>query len=171
MTSSNGNIFRVTGSLCGEFTGTDEFPAQRPVTRSFDVFFDLRPNKRLSKQSRGCWFETHSRPLWRQRNVYLLSIGCRWVIYSQLVEEEIHTDWTALQYCCFTATIYVKVVLSFRGPSVHISLHCEVSSRVHPIELWLLGRFRAVAGYRHFLIGMWMSFGRVFIWLDLFSNR
>ena len=30
-----------------------EFPAQRPVTRSFDVFFDLRPNKRLSKQSWG----------------------------------------------------------------------------------------------------------------------
>ena len=28
-----------------------EFPTQRPVTRSFDVFFDLRLNKRLSKQS------------------------------------------------------------------------------------------------------------------------
>ena len=42
MTSSNGNIFRVTGHLCGEFPG--EFPTQRPVTRSFDVFFDLRPN-------------------------------------------------------------------------------------------------------------------------------
>ena len=27
-----------------------EFPTQRPVTRSFDVFFDLRLNKRLSKQ-------------------------------------------------------------------------------------------------------------------------
>ena len=40
MTSSNGNIFRVTGPLCGEFTGPGEFPAQRPVTRSFDVFFD-----------------------------------------------------------------------------------------------------------------------------------
>ena len=26
-----------------------EFPAQRPVTLSFDVFFDLRLNKRLSK--------------------------------------------------------------------------------------------------------------------------
>ena len=50
MTSSNGNIFRVTGPLCGEFTGPGEFPAQRPVTRSFDVFFDLRLNKRLSKQ-------------------------------------------------------------------------------------------------------------------------
>ena len=34
MTSSNGNIFRVTGRLCGEFTGPGEFPSQRPVTRS-----------------------------------------------------------------------------------------------------------------------------------------
>ena len=45
-----------------------EFPAQRPVTRSFDVFFDLRLNKRLSKQSRGWWIETISRPLWRHCN-------------------------------------------------------------------------------------------------------
>ena len=50
MTSSIGNILRVTDHLCGEFTGTGEFPAQRPVTRSFDVFFDLRLNKQLSKQ-------------------------------------------------------------------------------------------------------------------------
>ena len=50
MTSSNGNIFRVTGPLCGEFTGPGEFPTQRPVMRSFDVLFDLRLNKRLSKQ-------------------------------------------------------------------------------------------------------------------------
>ena len=48
MTASNGNIFRVTGPLCGEFTGPGEFPAQRSVKRSFDVYFDLRPNKRLS---------------------------------------------------------------------------------------------------------------------------
>ena len=68
MTSSNGNIFRVTGPLCGEFTGPGEFPAQRPVTRSFDVFFDLRLNKRLSKQSWGWWFETPSCSLWRHRN-------------------------------------------------------------------------------------------------------
>ena len=62
MTSSNGNIFRVTGPLCGEFTGPDEFPSQRPVTRSFDVFFDLRLNTRLSEQSWSWWFETLSRP-------------------------------------------------------------------------------------------------------------
>ena len=46
----------------------DEFPTQRPVTRSFDVFFDLLLTKRLSKQSWGWWLETLSRPLWRHRN-------------------------------------------------------------------------------------------------------
>ena len=68
MTSSTGNIFRVTGPLCGEFTGPGEFPTQRPVTRSFDVFFDLRLNKRLCKQQWGWWFETPSWSLWRQCN-------------------------------------------------------------------------------------------------------
>ena len=50
MTSSNGNIFLVTGHLCGDSPVTGEFPAQKSVTRSFDIFFDLRLNKRLSKQ-------------------------------------------------------------------------------------------------------------------------
>ena len=40
-------------------------PVTGPVTRSFDVFFDLRLYKRLSKQWWGWWFETPSRPLWR----------------------------------------------------------------------------------------------------------
>ena len=69
MTSSNGNIFRVTGHLYGKFTGPGEFPAQRPVTQSFDVCFDLRLNKRLSKQSLGWWFETLLCQLWRHSNV------------------------------------------------------------------------------------------------------
>ena len=45
-----------------------EFPAQTPVTRSFDVFFDLHPNKRLSKQWWDRWYEMLSCPLWRHRN-------------------------------------------------------------------------------------------------------
>ena len=64
MTSSNGNIFRVTGITLV----SGEFPAQRPVTRSFDVFFDLRLDERLSKNSWGWWLETPSRPLLRQSN-------------------------------------------------------------------------------------------------------
>ena len=46
-----------------------EFLAQRPATRSYDVFSDLRLNKRLRKQSWGWWFETLSRPLWRHCNI------------------------------------------------------------------------------------------------------
>ena len=46
-----------------------EFPAQRPVTQSFDACFDLCLNKRLSKQSWGWWFEMPSRPMWRHSNV------------------------------------------------------------------------------------------------------
>ena len=70
--------FRVTGSLCGKFTVPGDFPAQRPVTRSFDVFFDLRPNKRLNKQPWGWWFETPSWSLWRQCNDCTLIGVIRW---------------------------------------------------------------------------------------------
>ena len=43
--------FSVLLALCaGNSPVTGEFPTQRPVTRSIDVFFDLRLNKRLSKQ-------------------------------------------------------------------------------------------------------------------------
>ena len=43
-------------------------PSQRPVTRNSDVFFDLRLNKRLSKQSRRRWYETPSRSWWLHCN-------------------------------------------------------------------------------------------------------
>ena len=62
MTSSNVKIFRVTGPLCGEFL------PQRPVTRRFDIFFDLRPSKRLNKHSRRLLFETPAHSLWRHWN-------------------------------------------------------------------------------------------------------
>ena len=62
-------IFSALLAHCaGNSPITSEFPSQRPVTRSFDVFFDLRLNKRLSKQSRDWWLETPSRPLWRHSN-------------------------------------------------------------------------------------------------------
>ena len=50
MTSSNENIFRVTGLCATNSPVTGEFPSQRPVTRSFDIFFDLHPNKCLNSQ-------------------------------------------------------------------------------------------------------------------------
>ena len=81
MTSSNGNIFRVTGHLCGEFTSPRWIPqTQRPVTLSFDVFFDLRLNKWLSKQWWGWWFETPPRPFLRHCNDSLGSVHSYWLI-------------------------------------------------------------------------------------------
>ena len=62
--------FSALLAICaGNSPVSGEFPAQRPVKRSFDVFFDLRLNKRFNKQSLGWWFETPTRPLWRHRNV------------------------------------------------------------------------------------------------------
>ena len=61
--------FSESQAICaGNSTVTGEFPVQRPVTRSFDVFFDLFLNKRLSKQSWCWWFGTLSCPLWRHCN-------------------------------------------------------------------------------------------------------
>ena len=61
--------FAVLLALCaGNSTVTGEFLSQKAVTRSFDVFFDLRLNKRLSKQSKRRWFEAPSRSIWRHRN-------------------------------------------------------------------------------------------------------
>ena len=62
--------FSALLAICaGNSPVTGEFPAQRPVTHSFDVFFDLHLNRRLSKQWWGWWFETPSRSLWRRCNV------------------------------------------------------------------------------------------------------
>ena len=58
MTSSNGNIFRVTDPLCGEFTGHWWIPLTKTSDAGFGVFFDLRLNKRLNKQSLHRWFGT-----------------------------------------------------------------------------------------------------------------
>ena len=76
--------FSVLLAICaGNSPVPGEFPTQRPVMRSFEVEFDLRPNKRLSKQSWGWWFETPSRPLWRHRNEKQVC----WLIISVLNEQ------------------------------------------------------------------------------------
>ena len=70
--------FSVLPALCaGNSPVTGEFPAQRPVTRSFDIFFDLRLNNRLGKQSWCWWFETLWRSLWRHCNASDLRRGIR----------------------------------------------------------------------------------------------
>ena len=93
--------------LCGKPLVTGEFPSQRPMKRSFDVFFDLRLNKRLSKQSWSGWFETPSRLLWRHCNEWrVISIAkmaferndpafcCVWHLFTV-----IHAAWYNIRWC------------------------------------------------------------------------
>ena len=93
MSSSNWNIFRVTGHLCGEFTGPRLIPRTKASEAELWYFIDLRPNIRLSKQSWGRWFETPSRPLWRhfvlklaevrQISTLIIHIMIRWHLYNK----------------------------------------------------------------------------------------
>ena len=66
---------------------TGEFPLQRSVTRSFDICFDLRLNKQLSKQSWVWWFETPSCSVWRHCN------ACLWHELQNITEGNWHTVW------------------------------------------------------------------------------
>ena len=65
--------FSALLAICaGNSQVTGEIPAQRPVTRSFEVFFDLRLNKRFSKQSWDWRFETLSCNGFEYSNLFYL---------------------------------------------------------------------------------------------------
>ena len=97
-----------------------EFPTQRPVTRSFDVFFDLRLNKRLDKQSWGWWFETLSRPFWRHCNV------CR---YSYYAATRI-LDWYPYINSCFCIDLSTA---NIEAHEIYHTLLCTSSDIDHNV--------------------------------------
>ena len=110
-----------------------EFPAQRPVTRSFYVFFDLRLNERLSKQWRGWWFETLSHPLWRHRNVGGVWLQLlRWVIALTRFPMVVHHDMWVIHFTesvlnqCKSAnwgelTLVIGVIFGMNPSIMHIA--------------------------------------------------
>ena len=78
--------FSALLAICaGNSPVSGDFPAQRPVTLSFGVFFDLWPNKRLSKQPWGWWFDTPSGSIWCHSNDNLIHdfhISLCWKVFS-----------------------------------------------------------------------------------------
>ena len=97
-----------------------EFPTQRPVTQSFDVFFDLRLNKWLSKHWRGWWFETPSRPLWRHCNaIYTYGqtrIQC-FKVYTSQANANSSRPWWRLEMETFEFSALLSL---YKGnPPVH----------------------------------------------------
>ena len=133
MTSSNGTIFRATGPLCGEFTGPGEFPAQWPVTRSFDVFFDLHLNKRLSKQPWGWWFETPPWSLWRQCNASyrLVNRGPGW---DPCLPRSFDMTLTLTVYCSGVIKQDYGLLITFPFKNGHSVHNNHQSSKLIPID-------------------------------------
>ena len=103
--------FSALLTLCaGNSPATGEFPSQRPVTWSFDVFLDLRLNKRLSKQSWCWWFETPWRSLWRHCNAILNSHPPNTVISAILVT---HGVFPIGRWVCASnsKSVFLKIIL------------------------------------------------------------
>ena len=105
MTSSNGNIFRVTGHLCGEFTGPRWIPRTKAIDAELWCFCDLRLNKRVSKQSWGWRFETLPRPLWRHSIVG----GCPPYLGfpDKIYSPEVPGIWSVSQFAYIPGTLFV----------------------------------------------------------------
>ena len=141
MTSSNGNIFALLALCAGNSPVHGEFPAQRPVTRSFDVFLDLRLNKRLSKQSWGWWFETLSWPLWRHSNGACHTLIHSWYRLARMSWRKIGTgpstttmlirlsqfyhDDNIAQYTCRAAIHWLVVILGIVISHKYRSMACS----------------------------------------------
>ena len=132
MTSSNGNIFRVTVPLSGESNDHRCIPLTKgPVIRSFDVFFNLCLKKRLSKQSRRRWFETLSRSLWHHYNVAVNNI-CRNDMHHTLP----FSLWCSL--VCISSIFHVMTSWQQHSPHYWPFVHWDnaIGIWVNPLCAW-----------------------------------
>ena len=109
--------FSALLAICAENSPVPgEFPTQRPMTRNFDVYFDLRPNKRLSKQSWGWWFETPLRPFWRHRNVILVKESA---VFDQSLEK------------CRMRQKHSEYVFNLKRKTMHACMCRYLRRRIH----------------------------------------
>ena len=114
--------FSALLALCaGNTPVTGEFRAHRSETRSFDVFFDLRLNKRLSKQPWDLWFETPSWSLWRHCNESCLENMCIFVGFR--LRAGVAAGTLAWGRWC-AGTVIHHLTVFFRCPGEIISWSC-----------------------------------------------
>ena len=109
-------FFALLAICAGNSPVTGEFPAQRPVTRSFDVSFDLRLIKWLSKQSWGWLFETPSRSLWRNCNV----------IWRRLTIQGLYNTVDSIWIVIIAATSHQRHCLKLLATGLFVQQH------IHP---------------------------------------
>ena len=111
--SSNGNIFSITGPLWGEFTGHRWIPLTMASDAEFVVFFDLRLNKQLSKQSWGWWFEMPSH-----------SLRC-------------HCNDTFSSLCLYLPVLLTASTTSLSNTIAHLILHHLDPNLICPSPIYL----------------------------------
>ena len=103
MTSWNGTFSALLAICAGNSPVSGELPSQRPVTRSFDVYFDLRLDERLSKHSLGWWLET---PHYDVR-----------VMYNTLM---FHVAAVFVKYCYTTSSsLFLTLDLKYSNRAYH----------------------------------------------------
>ena len=121
-----------------------EFPSQRPATRSFDVFFDLR----LNKHSRRRRLETPSCSLWRHCDVvnkYMYKHGIRQngILAERLDYHHSHADvlkWTS------NAAVNVSSLPAWNScwtnsevaGDIRLHLHCNGTAQARYISNYAL---------------------------------
>ena len=157
--------FSALLAICAENSPVSgEFPSQRPVRRSFDVFFDLRLNKRLSKLSWGWWFETLPCPLWRHSNPCLgwwlaarsaqsHNLNQCWLLFNPTEISPLKFEWK--YKICISTKWAGKCLLNVtRSEITHNSTNCLITclslpKRIH--RLSALPHWHLVSGVRRSL--------------------
>ena len=127
------------------------------MTRSFDVFFDLRPNKQLSKHSWGWWFETLSCSLWRHCNVSF------WFLTMYMDPRWHYKDKTVLSQLGIRVTLLV-----WRS----LSIETSIFFLINPFSPWAANEAMAFSHYSYIYIYIYCThilYGEV--WLMIFLSR
>ena len=128
-------------TFSGNSSVSGEFPVQRPVTPSFDIFFYLHMNELLSKQSGGWWFETPSHPLWRRSNDTKYNKGrVIYLIYITMLESY-HITNTGSGLCQSALLIILDVtksILCYKVRNYFIEHIPPPQHDAHPKEQFLI---------------------------------
>ena len=158
--------FSALLAICAENSPVSgELPSQRPVTRSFDVFFDLRLNKRLSKLSWGWWFETLPCPLWRHNNPCLgwwlaarsaqsHNLNQCWLLFNPTEISQLKFEWK--YKICISTKWAGKCLLNVtRSEITHNSTSCLITCLSLP---------KGTIGCLHYRTGtLWAEFAGHFV--------
>ena len=147
-----------------------------PVTRSLDVFFDLRGNKQLSKQSWAWWFETPSRPLWRHHNVacYYTPWCYRRTNWSYPTRNKmcILTHWSRDEIDAISQTTYLAKCI-FLNEYVYVRFHWSLFLRFELtiFQQWFIYWLGAYQATSHYLNQWWIIYLGIYASLGLNELR